>query len=403
MKKKVLFFGDMNNILLTVAIGLSKTGLKVRYLPSLKINQHYRFYDLLIPGIDIKEIIEFENYDISIFKKDEVDKYKEKLIKFKNDGYIVVGTGLTPSVLEYCGINLDMFVVSGADLVNQTKENIFKSYLKTLVNIIKGKKNFLSLKKISNLQFNGILNSKLIVSHSSGYFKYAPKKLKFLEHKLAPYPINFSEEYNSISEEHFVENKQIQRLIDRERLNSNYLICLLSKIDPNKGSYVFIEGFYRYVKETNPSAVLLIPGRGRFKLVYEKSKKLKDLIYSKNIKIIPPLSQRGIYYLKSKCDVAFGINIGDYTKHDWNTTIMQTLQAQTPLISYTPFNTLCDIPNFELYPHYNSKNSEQVKNGLIKFSDEKNRLLEKTKIKNWNIYMHNKSIKIWTNIIDELC
>lgn len=402
MKKKVLFFGDMNNILLTVAIGLSKTGLKVRYLPSLNINQHYRFYDLLIPGIDIKEIIEFENYDISIFKKDEVDKYKEKLIKFKNDGYIIVGTGLAPSVLEYCGINLDIFAVTGADLVNQTNENIFKSYLKTLFNIVKGKKNFLSLKKISNFQFNGILNSKLIISHSSGYFKHAPKKLKSLEHKLAPYPINFSEEYNPINEENFVENKQVQRLIDHERLNCNYLICLLSKIDPNKGSYVFIEGFYRYVKEINPSAVLLLPSRGRFKLIYKKSKKLRDLIFSKNIKVIPPLSQKGIYYLKSKCDVAFGINIGDFSKHDWNTTIMQTLQAQTPLISYTPFDTFCDIPEFDIYPHFNAKVSEKVVEGLIKFSQKQNRQEVKNQIKKWNIYMHEKSVKIWLSIIDSV-
>jgi hypothetical protein len=69
MSKKVLFLGDVNNTLLTVAIGLSQTGVNVKYLPSLKLNQHYRFYDLLITEVENIDIIEIDNFDISEFKK----------------------------------------------------------------------------------------------------------------------------------------------------------------------------------------------------------------------------------------------------------------------------------------------------------------------------------------------
>ena len=402
MSKKVLFLGDVNNTLLTVAIGLSQAGVNVKYLPSLKLNQHYRFYDLLIAGVENIDIIEINNFDISEFKKEQIDKIKVKLKRFKDEGYIFVGSGLSPLVMEYSGLILDIFAVTGADLINQTKESHLKSHFKSFLKILRGKRKFLSSKKLAEIQTRGILNSKKIVSHSSGYFKHAPSNLKNLPHQIAPYPITYSKEYISGNDKDRIESKIIEKIINDVKLKSNYVLAMLSKIDPIKGSFVFIDGFSEYVKKINVSSTLLIPKRGRFDLVYQNSEKMRELITSGNIVTIPPLSQRAIFYIKSKIDVAFGINIGDFTKHDWNTTLMQTLQAQTPLITYCPFNTLCDIPNFDLYPHYNSKNSEQVKNGLIKFSDEKNRLLEKIKIKNWNIYMHHKSIKIWTNIIDKL-
>ena len=141
MSKKVLFLGDVNNTLLTVAIGLSQAGVNVKYLPSLKLNQHYRFYDLLITEVENIDIIEIDNFDISEFKKTHIDKIKVKLKRFKEEGYIFVGSGLSPLVMEYSGLTLDIFAVTGADLINQTKESHLKIF-KKLLKILRGKRKF---------------------------------------------------------------------------------------------------------------------------------------------------------------------------------------------------------------------------------------------------------------------
>ena len=211
-------------------------------------------------------------------------------------------------------------------------------------------------------------------------------------------PICFNNSYN-VSGELTFEESMILDLLQDIRKSYQYIAVLLSKIDPIKGSSHFIDGFYDFVKHSSPSAALLLPKRGRFDLIYKTNPKLRELISSNNIRILPPISQSSIYFLCSQVDVSLGINYGDNTLHDWNTTLMQTLQSLCPLITYQPFDSLCDINKIDSYPHFNGKTSSQVHEGLSYFSSAHNRTLERTKILKWNEYMRSISLDLWLSVL----
>ena len=395
-KKEIIFFGDVNNCLLSVANMLSKKNYPIKYLPALDLQQHFRIYDFLpLNNYDISNFTEFSNFTIKR-SKSSLNVFKEFFKHRKRSDYLLIGCDYAPMVAEFIGNKLDYFVVTGADISDYPR-NKFKSIIKDTYQFI-NRNNILSSFEATKLQRAGIKNSK-IISHSDGYFNETLKELIPKSFSKAPFPIIIDPEYDPSKDQLNSEKIFIEKLIIETRKGSNYLIGLTSKISNLKGSPIFIKGFYDFVKKRNSKAKLLLPSRGNFEDIYKSLPIMQELIENGNISVFPILSQRGIYYLSSLVDISFGINYGDISKHDWNTSLVQALQAKSPLITYCPYKTLCDIKNFELYPHFQARNELEVFEGLDYFSALKNRQTHQKQIMDWNHYLYDKSYEVWSNIL----
>ncbi len=402
---KLLFICDMNNVLLTVAHGLHLRGYDVKYLPSLKLNQHFRVFDIFhncnAEGLkEPTDFISFEDFSV-LLSKENLKKRGSRIKKLQDEGYLIIGADYAPLVAEFVSIRLNAFVVTGADLINSPKApSLFGKILDRLKKYYRGN-DVISSTLAANLQLKGIANAVKILTHSEGYFKSAISEVANLPRILVPYPLCLRD-YFDTNQSGSHENYLIEKYIKEIREKSEYVAIIMSKIDPNKGSHIFLDGFYDFVKEINPRAVLIIPARGRFNLVYETNPRLRELINSGNIHIMPPVSQSAVYFAFAKVDVSLGINTGEYTLHDWNTTLMQSLQALCPLITYQPFDTLCDTGTISSYPHYNAKDRMSVRDGLIYYNNAENRQEAQKKIRKWNNYMREESLDSWVSIMQKM-
>lgn len=404
-RKKLVFFGDVNNVLLTVAFGLHSRGYDVQYLPSLKIDQHFRVFDIF-PNCDaeinkkLKEFLLFEDFGIAL-SRSAITELGSKLKELKSEGYMIFGSNYAPLVAEFSGVKLDAFVVTGSDLITAPRKPAFIRRILENYRKFFRTDEYLSAMDISELQQRGIERAKNILTHSEGYFKLAITELSNLPRLILPYPIPVEDTLKK-KQEQCPEEVLVSEIIKKLRRKTKYIAIMLSKIDPIKGSNVFIDGFYDFTKEIDSSAILIIPKRGRYKLVLQQNPRMRALINSGNIVFIPPISQASIYCAFQDADVAFGINYGEYTLHDWNTTLMQSLQATCPLITYQPFESLCNTGNIESYPHFNAKDRGSVREGLKYFANENNRREEQKKISKWNTYMRVEAIDLWSSIIESI-
>lgn len=394
---KIAFLGDVNNVLLTVAIGLHQRGHDVVYLPSLKLNQHFRIYDMLPADFNLSHIISFDDYTINS-SSIQASKLISKITELHNEGFIFVGSNLSPFIFALSNIPLNIFVATGADVYAYTNDS-FKGIITRILSFLADPHS--PPFNISKLQTAGILKANVIVSHSDGYFKLAKPSIRSIKPHIAPYPIPLHNSYGSLYKESSVEHILIDNLISRIRRDSSFIAIMLSKIDPIKGSSIFIKGFYDFVKLYNPTARLLIPYRGRFDHVFKSLPELRELIQLGNIHLIPPVTQSSVFYLHSLCDVAFGIHYGTHTKHDWNTTLMQALQVDVPLITFSPFKNFCNIPHFPNYPHLNSFNYHDVCQNLLTVSSPSFKEEFSDKSSQWRGQCLSLSLEIWESLLTQ--
>ena len=90
---------------------------------------------------------------------------------------MIIGSDYSPLVAEISGFRLDIFVVTGADLISLPNQPSFLSHVKSYLKSNISKSSNITSSSAAKYQEYGIRNAKKIVTHSHGYFKSARKDI----------------------------------------------------------------------------------------------------------------------------------------------------------------------------------------------------------------------------------
>jgi hypothetical protein len=407
-RKKILLVCDVNNVLLMIGYNLYKLGFDVKYLPDLRLNQHFRIWDApLGDEAFFKDIILFNsdfNLNRDLINNISPSALREKIERFVTEDTLVIGSDWAPAIFEYAGKKLDYFLVTGADVNYYTvlEKSFVKRYLIYFLKCLfvsKSFDRFLTYTKFKQnslplLQRKGIANCQILIN--SDYFNWSP--LVNISYTMVPYPIGalgFSKVFNFGKSK----NHELIAILEDIRKNCDYIVLNVSKNDFWKGSVIFFEGFCHYLKTTQINAKLLIFNRGQLDLIRDKYKYVDDLIESGSIIILPVVSQKDLNTVIHYADVCFGAISSKGYIYDWNTSIMQYLCMSKPVITLCPFNSFSgfsDIPN---YPHLSARNSFEVSQSLSILENNVDRFQLSKDVEIWNNNFMELALQKWNNLL----
>ncbi len=409
-RKKILLVCDVNNVLLMLGYNLCQLGFDVKYLPDLRLNQHFRIWDAPLADEALFRDFVYFNSDVNLNKdliqNSTSNTVREKIEKLVTDDTVVIGSDWAPAIFEFAGRKLDYFLVTGADVNHYTileKSNIkrYLIYLFKYLFLSKSPSRFLTFSKfkqfsLPSLQRKGILNSQILIN--SDYFNWSP--LLNISYTMVPYPIGATTLGKDFDFDRSRDH-QLIAILEVIRKNCDYIVLNVSKNDFWKGSVIFFEGFYNYLRTTQTNAKLLIFNRGQLDLIREKYEYVDNLIKNGSIIILPSVSQKELNTIIQYSDVCLGaISSKDYI-YDWNTSIMQYISMFKPVITFCPFDCFsgfADIPN---YPHLSARNSSEVSQSLLILEDNNIRLQLSKEVEIWNNTFVNLALQKWYNLLTQ--
>ncbi|SKB93725.1 hypothetical protein [Daejeonella lutea] len=413
--KTVVFLCDVNNVLLMIASQFHKRKIKVRYIPDLRLNQHFRIWDAPIGSeYSIEAFTDFsapENIDKSLIYTKSSEEVRRLLLSVVGKDSIVVGSDYAPAIFQYAGLKLDYFAVTGADVNHHTlitkftkladiKQAFFSKYKgKRLIHRVNESLNSVDL---PTLQRRGIFNSNIVIN--SDHFNWTP--LVVTKFSSVPYPLPgaVSEFGVSSDDERFVLKDTLKQIKE----NCDLLIVNVSKNDFWKGTHLFFQGFSHYRKLNRLNAKLLIFGRGNLGAIRRYAPEVDELIAQGSILILPPVSQRDVDGIIGMSDICFGgiwpesdnYESNPSFAYDWNTSLMQYAKMCKPIITYSPFKgKFSGFADIDVYPHESAKSAEEVCESIVKLEAPELRARYAIDMKKWIHEFTEISLDKWQEVL----
>tara|TARA_B110000003_G_C16636882_1_gene528724 strand:+ start:1193 stop:2500 length:1308 start_codon:yes stop_codon:yes gene_type:complete len=322
----------------------------------------------------LKSIFEALLNKRNIFKK---PVKKKEIFKLFSQYDFLIGSGITPAMLNRVDIKLDIFYPYsfGIEWLGSP------TFIKKLYN-----KNFIIrffAKKILIRQLKGIKSANKIITVLDSVTKDVLRKYNLKsESSFIPMLYNLEKLPNKIK----TDNKKRIENITNEILKSDFSIFChsrhiwfndenLNKEDwkkINKNSDWLIRGFSNFLKKTtkkNPILIMLEYGKD-----YNKTKNLcRDLKIEKNIFWLPKLERKNIMWFLSKIDVG----IGEFYEIDnmlFGGTGYEVLSSGKPFIQSFNFNKESFKKQYSspLPPVLAASNIIEIENHLMKLSFDEN-------------------------------
>lgn len=405
--KTFVFLCDVNNVLLMIASQLYRDGINVKYIPDLKLNQHFRIWDAPIDfefGPErFSDLSVSENLGKNLILARSPQYVKDLLLTLIGNNSIVIGSDYAPAIFAYANLKLDYFVATGADVNSYTikpKRSNLAIAKEFAVNLRNGAGVKQSLNRAINkpdlaiLQRLGISQSNILIN--SAFFNWEP--LKNVKFTMVPYPLPGAVKSFGVANTN-QSAFPLNFFFDELKANSDLLIVNISKNDFWKGTHIFFEGFQKYKLKTSLKVKLLIFGRGNLEMVKKKFSYVEELICAGDIIILPPVSQREVEGILSYADICLGAISDTGYLFDWNTSLMQYSKMCKPLITHCPFEKFSGFEDIPVYPHLNANNAEEISNCLIKLENLSLREKYSSEMNQWIKEFTKISQKKWLEVL----
>jgi len=366
---KIACVGNMNNMMFTLC----------RYLRDRNIDSHlFTFADEaehFLPEAD-SYTEDFRNFTVNlpIGKDDLFNSYKIAAVKPLFSGYgFIIGTDVAPALLALLGLKLDVFIPHGSDIYAYP----FPVYNDKSTNRIWWLK---SAYFIGRIQKKGIRNTQNILFPDEYENNYPYKK------KLAhtgPFfntsgPMLYIPQYHSPDiEQHFKKLKYHDLFVG---LRKAYELVVFSHARQNgtnlpenlavhdKGNLNLIEGFAKFIKESNVNACLVLFEYGMD--VGSAKEQVALLGIGSRVKWMPKMQRKEIMFGIRNADIVCG-----EFKNSWLTcgVVNETLALGKPLLHYRN-NVLYKADYPELYPLLNARTSLEISDQLKRFVGDKEKI-----------------------------
>lgn len=360
--KRIALVGNMNNNFFAICRHLRDRGYDAHlYFPS--IPEHFQ------PQCDtLTNNYEHYCHNIDHWISKGIYHIEPNIVKKELDNYdIVISQGDPATILNYCGIEIDIYYPYGSDVYKYAylpSQFSWKDKVKALLG-----RSQISLRNMAK----GTPHKYLREAIRTAKFVFAEKTNKDFEDKLfgldlkgefkpIPMPFIYVKEYESALTNRSYNTKR-KNEVDKLRSSSSLIILYHGRQEwatycndfTGKNTHHLIHGFEQFVKN-NPSsdAVLAMLEYGSD---VEASKKLiSHLQIEDRVVWLGTMDRKNILYLISQVDICTGEFGRSYLTFG---TIVEAMAMAKPVIHHRKDDLYTKV-YAELYPMYNAKHPDEI-------------------------------------------
>jgi hypothetical protein len=291
---KVALIGNMNNNNFSIMRYLRDLGVDAHLI--LMINDYTKSQTHFAPEYDTWQIDKWTPYIHYIDFKD----WEGLLVKSKRRvrrefiAYdILIGSGYIPSLMNKCGLRLDIFYPYGAGIEGVGAESFRNG------NKVKPVFKRIILNYLKNCQIKGIRNARLCINSELSLTKQTFDEIGVKFEKV-PVPMLYNKEV--ADESKLTEN--MKTIINMILPYKYRFFCHVSHVAV-KDNEPYIKGYAKYIKNTESSDTILI--LFEYGTTLQQSKQLiEQLGISDKVLWLPKMSRKEIMYLLGFVDFGFG-------------------------------------------------------------------------------------------------
>jgi len=371
---KIALVGNMNNNSFSLCRYLRDEGFNCKLFIFDSEPEHFHPKNDTI-GQEFTEYCEFLDWSTKNWSETSSNNIKKLFKPF----HFIICQGVAPAFFLKANIQPDVFLPYGGDLYNLPFYNVkskTKKYLAKIKRVALGKGFQLPKERFHKAQLIGIKNCSSIVVYNEEWGAILKKNDLEEKWKKVPLPMAYISCLNE-NELDLTHLKEISGL-DFQLLKKNEILIFFSHtrhywlehgkpiIDKvsNKGNDKLIKGYWKYLKDTNRSSILVLLEYGPDVLA---SKELvKKLGIGDNVHWIPLQPRKNIMIIISKCHL-----VCNEFNNSWlgGGVIFEALSLGKPLLGFRDDNL---YTGRELYPMLNAFSYESIAESFKKFEKNPN-------------------------------